>query len=643
MTLWSPPPDVRDRTRVGAWLRRLEETRRLSFNDYADAWAWSVDDLDGFWSSIVEFFGVRFDQPPTATLGDRDMPGADWFPGATLNYAAHALANAPDGVAVVSVSQTLGTTEEMTGHQLRDLVGQVAGGLQALGVTRGDRVAAYLPNTLEALIGFLAAATLGATWSSCPPEFGPQGVIDRFAQITPRVLLAVDGYRHRGREIDRRADLAAIRAAIPGLEATVHVPYLHDDPLPGTTSWADLLRHDRAGAPIPVAFDHPLYVLYSSGTTGLPKPIVHGHGGILLEHLKALALHHDLGPGSRFFWYSTTGWMMWNYLVSGLVAGASIVLLDGDPMYPDAGALWRLAAEQEITHFGVSAPYLIACAKAGVEPPPLPQLREVGSTGAPLPPEGFQWVHDHVRPSPRVASISGGTDVCTAFVGASPLLPTTKGEISCRCLGCRVEAFDEDGQPLIGEQGTLVVTAPMPSMPTGLWGDADGSRLRAAYYDRFPGVWDHGDWITITERGTCVITGRSDATLNRGGVRLGTAELYRVIEARPEVADSLVVHLETTGQLLLFVVPADGHRLDDALEAQLAGDLRQALSPRHVPDRIIEVAAIPRTLSGKKLELPVKRILSGTPPEQAASRDALVDPAALAPFVSLGEELRRSR
>jgi acetoacetyl-CoA synthetase len=610
---------------------------------YDAAWRWSVTDLEGFWSSIWTHLGVMSHDPATAVLGERRMPGAQWFPGATLNFAEHALANCPDGPAVLSLSQTRDPVT-LTGAELRDQVARARGGLARLGVGRGDRVAAYLPNTAEAVVAFLATASLGAAWSSCPPEFGARGVIDRFGQLQPTVLLTVDGYRHRGRPIDRRDEVALIRAALPGLRATVVLPYL--DPRPGTipdaVEWADLLAGPASPGFEPVPFAHPLYILFSSGTTGLPKPIVHAHGGILVEHLKMLALHHDMGPGDRFFCYTTTGWMMWNYLVSGLLVGASIVCFDGDPAYPDAEILWRLAQDSAITHFGTSAPFLLACRKAGLDPASscdLGTVREIGSTGAPLPAEGFRWVYDHVKRDVVLASVSGGTDVCTAFVGAVPLLPVIAGEISCRCLGVAVAAFDDTGHPVIGRQGNLVVTEPMPSMPVGLWGDPDGSRYRAAYFERYPGVWDHGDWITITERGTCIITGRSDSTLNRGGVRLGTSEFYRVVEALPEVSD---VHLEDAeggpGELILFVVVAPGADLDDALRRGIATALATELSPRHTPDRIVAVPAIPRTMSGKKLEVPVKRILSGADSAAAASKDALADPTSLAPFEALAAQ-----
>jgi acetoacetyl-CoA synthetase len=646
--LWSPPPDVRERTRVGRYLAWLEERRDLSFEDYAELWAWSVGDLPGFWSSIWEHLGVVTHAPYEEVLADASLPGAVWFPGATLNYAEHALRRTRDEVVVLGRSQTRGPVD-LTAAELADQVARAGAGLVRLGVGPGDRVAAYLPNIPEALVAFLATASLGAVWSSCAPEFGTRSVVDRLRQIEPLVLLTVDGYRYGDRAVDRSAEVAAIREALPSLAATVAVPYLDPDPgrIPGAIAWDELVAEGGKLAFAPVPFSHPLYILYSSGTTGLPKPVVHGHGGILVEHLKMLALHHDLGPGDRFFWFSTTGWMMWNYLASGLAVGSAVVCYDGNPGHPDLGELWRVAADCGVTYFGASAPFLLACRKEGLKPSQLAdlsRLRGVGSTGAPLPAEGFRWVYEAVGSDLVLSSVSGGTDVCTAFVGGTPLLPVRAGEIACRCLGAKVEAFDSAGRSVVGEQGELVITAPMPSMPVGFWGDDDGSRYRAAYFGDYPGVWRHGDWITITPWGSCVITGRSDATLNRGGVRLGTAELYSVVEAMPEVEDSLVVHLEDPeggmGELILFVAPADGVELDDDLRARIAGALRRELSPRHVPDAIEAVASVPRTLSGKKLEVPVKRILTGTPPEAAASRGALANPEALDDFAELARRRR---
>jgi acetoacetyl-CoA synthetase len=634
--LWTPPLDARATTRIGAFLDWLASTRDLRFDGYPDLWRWSVDDLDGFWLAVTEWSGVRWHAPPSGALAERAMPGARWFPGASLNYAEHALAAAgtrPHEVAVVAHGQTR-PSSELTWAELADAVARCRAGLQRLGVQRGDRVAAYLPNIPETAIAFLAAASLGAIWSSCAPEFGIRSVVDRFAQIEPVVLLVVDGYRYGEKVVDKRADVAAIETALPTVRHTVHVPYVGDD-VDGVDDWRALLAESGPLEFDAVAFDHPLYVLFSSGTTGLPKAIVHGHGGITVEHLKSTALHHDLGAGDRFFWFTTTGWMMWNYLMSGLLVGATIVLFDGDPGAPDLGTLWRLASDTAVDVFGVSAPFLMACRKAGVVPPPH-RMRGVGSTGAPLPPDGFRWVHDVVGADVQVQSVSGGTDVCAAFVGAVALLPVRAGEIPCRLLGVAVEAFDPDGNVCPpGVQGELVVTEPMPSMPVGFWGDPSGEKLRHAYFSDYPGVWRHGDWITFTDDGACVISGRSDATLNRGGVRLGTSDFYAVVEGLPEVADSLVVHLEgddpdqPMGELILFVALTPGVTLDDDLRAAIVRSLRRDLSPRHVPDAIHAVPAVPRTLSGKKLEVPVKRILGGAAADAVASRSSLADPTAL--------------
>jgi acetoacetyl-CoA synthetase len=645
--LWTPPADVRQVTRIGDYLGWLERERGLGFPDYPALWAWSVADLAGFWSSIWDYFEVAPGTPAGPVLAEPGLPGARWFPQARLNYAGNVLRMpgraAPDPV-VLSWSQSR-EAGVLTAGQLREQVRRVAAGLRRLGVASGDRVAAYAPNIPETFVLLLAAASLGAVFSSCAPEFGTRSVTDRWRQIAPTVLVAVDGYRYGDKPVDRRAEVAAIRAALPSLRHTVALPYL--DPaagFPDALSWPELAADTDAPLELtPVRFDHPLYVLYSSGTTGLPKPIVHGHGGILLEHLKMLALHHDLGPADRFFWFTTTGWMMWNFLVSAPAVGATVVMFDGDPGHPDLGELWRLAGGSGTTFFGTSAPYLMACRKAGVVPRELAdttRLRGLGSTGAPLPGEGFSWVYENVPRDPErllLHSLSGGTDLCTGFVGGVPLQPVWRGEISCRCLGARVESYDRSGHPVVGRLGELVITAPMPSMPVGFWGDESGERYRQAYFDTFPGVWRHGDWITITERGSCVITGRSDATLNRGGVRLGTAEFYAVVEELPEVTDALVVHLTEAGadELLLFVVPADGCELDDGLRRRIAAALRTSLSPRHVPDEIVAVRSVPRTLSGKKLEVPVKRILTGTPAEQAAAEGALTNPEALAAFAEL--------
>ncbi|MBU2670418.1 acetoacetate--CoA ligase [Actinoplanes bogorensis] len=639
--LWQPPADVRETTRIGHFMSWLERERGLTHADYASLWRWSVDDLPAFWQSIWDYFEVISHDPPSGVLPDRGMPGAKWFPGATLNYAEHVLRMpglADDDEVVLAYSQSRAPIK-LTKAELREKVRMVRAGLRARGITKGDRVAAYAPNIPETYVLMLATASLGAIFSSCAPEFGVRSVIDRWQQIEPKILVAVDGYRYGDKAIDRRDEVAAITKALPSLEHVVTIGYLD----PARDEFHEL-KSDEPMAYEGMPFDSPLYVLYSSGTTGLPKPIVHGHGGILLEHLKMLALHHDLGPGDRFFWFTTTGWMMWNFLVSGPAVGAAIVMFDGNPGYPDMSALWDLVDEAGITYFGTSAPFLMACRKAGLTPQK-PQLKGIGSTGAPLPPEGFDWVYEAVGSRLQLQSLSGGTDVCTGFVGSVPLLPVVEGKIACRALGARVEAYDSEGRPVLDELGELVITAPMPSMPVGFWNDPDGKRYREAYFDYFPGVWRHGDWITIGADGSCVITGRSDATLNRGGVRLGTSEFYSVVESLPEIADSVVVHLEQegnpNGELLLFVVPAEGHELDDALRRRIATELRAALSPRHVPDDIFPVRAVPRTLSAKKLEVPVKRILTGTPVESAAAKGALANPESLLAFEELAALRRR--
>jgi acetoacetyl-CoA synthetase len=629
--------DVRETTEIGRYLDWLA-ARGRSFDDYAALHRWSVTDLDGFWSSIKDFFGVRFHAPADAVVPDPRMPGTAWFPGATLNYAEHALGGPADEVAVIAYSQTRARTE-LTWSELRDQVARARAGLARLGVGRGDRVVAYLPNIPETVVAYLAAASLGAVWASCAPEFGARSVVDRFGQIEPRVLLTVSGYRYGAKDVDRRAEVAEIRAGLPTVEHVVHMPY-GDHELPGTLAWSDLLTETAPGFQ-PVGFAHPLCVLFSSGTTGKPKAIVHGHGGLLLEHLKNHGLSWDLRPGDRLLWFSTTAWMMWNALVSGLLTGASIVLIDGNPLHPDLAWQWRLAHETRATLMGASPGFLMACRKAGLDPAAefdLSALRQIGAAGSPLPAEGFHWVRDVFGPEVLLNVGSGGTDVCSGIVQGSPLQPVVAGEISGPCLGVDAKAFDEHGTSVIGELGELVITAPMPSMPVGFWGDDTGSRYRETYFATYPGVWRHGDWIRFTPEGSCVIAGRSDATLNRGGVRLGTAEFYAVVEELPEIDDSLVVHLEDpaggNGDLRLYVVLRDS-ALDAPLREKIATALKSALSPRHVPDTITAVPVIPRNRTGKKLELPVKKLLLGARAEDVVGRDVLADPTALDHFGTL--------
>jgi acetoacetyl-CoA synthetase len=639
--LWTPPADVRETTEIGRFLNWLRDERGRDLDGYDELWRWSVADLEGFWGAIWDFFGLRAHAPFERVLGSRAMPGAQWFPGARLNYAEHLLGSEEDtdGVAVVARSQTRPPIE-LTFGELREHVARARAGLQRLGVGPGDRVVAYLPNIPETLVAFAATASLGAIWATCAPEFGARSVLGRFGQVEPKVLLAVGGYTYRDRPVDRREQVAEIRAGLPTLEHVVHVPYGEHD-VPDAISWDDLVAQDAALAFEAVPFDHPIYVLFSSGTTGLPKAIVHGHGGQLIEHVKAQRLGWDVKPGGRLLWFSTTAWMMWNALISALLARASIVMIDGDPAWPDLSFQWRLAEETRPTFMGVSPTFLMTCRKAGLQfgrDLDLSSIRALGFAGSPLPSEGYHYAYEQLGPDLCLINGSGGTDVCGAFVSGSFLQPVYDGEISGCCLGVDVKAFDDDGNAVVGELGEMVVTEPMPSMPVRFWNDEGGERYRSSYFGLYPGVWRQGDWIMFTERGSCVITGRSDATLNRGGVRMGTSELYAVVEEVEEIVDSLVVHLEDAeggaGELLLFVVLGDGGALDDELRARIAGALCHELSPRHVPDAIVAVPAIPRTFTGKKLEAPVKRILRGARPEEVASRDALADPAAIDAFVA---------
>ncbi|ARZ71277.1 acetoacetyl-CoA synthetase [Streptomyces albireticuli] len=608
-----------------------------------------MERLSDFWQAVAAWCDVRFSTPASRVLADPAMPGARWFPGATLNYAEHALRAAEDparadGPALLYVDETHEPVP-VSWSGLRAQVGSLAAELRRLGVRPGDRVSAYLPNVPQAVVALLATAAVGAVWTSCAPDFGARSVLDRFQQVEPVVLFAVDGYRYGGKRHDRAGTVAELRAGLPTVRAVVHVPLLGTPAPEGALEWEALTSSGAEPVFEQVPFDHPLWVLYSSGTTGLPKAIVQSQGGILLEHLKQLALHCDLGPEDRFFWYTSTGWMMWNFLVSGLLVGSTVVLYDGSPGHPDTAAQWRVAERTGATLFGTSAAYVMACRKAEVHPGrdfDLSRVKCVATTGSPLPPDGFRWLHDEVAEDMWIASVSGGTDVCSCFAGAVPTLPVHIGELQAPCLGTDLQAWDAQGKPVVDEVGELIVAGPMPSMPIHFWNDPDGSRYRDSYFEMFPGVWRHGDWITLTSRGSVVIHGRSDSTLNRQGVRMGSADIYEAVERLPEIRESLVIGVEEPDGgywMPLFVHLTPGATLDDALLDRIKSTIRAQLSPRHVPDEVIEVPAIPHTLTGKRIEVPVKRLLQGTPLEKAVNPGS-VDDAGLLRFY---EELGRAR
>ncbi len=640
--LWTPTADDIAATNLTAYIGWLERQRGLVFGDYEALWRWSVEDLAGFWSSIVDYFDLPLRGDRARVVDDIGMPGSHWYEDAEINYAEAVFARAASDRPALIFQSERDPQRAVSWSELETSVAAVAAGLRRIGVGRGDRVVAIMPNIPETVVAFLACASLGAIWASCSPDFGTRSLIDRFAQISPKVLFAVDGYTYGGKPFDRRAVIAEIQTALPTLERTVLLPQLDAEATldgPAGMTWADLIKGPAEPLTFEsLPFDHPLWVVYSSGTTGLPKAIVHGHGGIVLEHAKVMGLHCDVRPGDRMFWFTTTGWMMWNLLLGSLLVGGTAVLYDGSPGYPDLGVLWRMAAEGRITQFGTSAAFISASLKAGVQPGAdhdLSMLRAVGSTGSPLSVEGFGWVYETIKPDVWLFSFSGGTDVASAFVGGVPTLPVHAGELQAPFLGARVEAFDEAGRSVVGQTGELVLTAPLPSMPVFFWDDPDGERLRATYFEMYPGVWRHGDWIRFTERGGAVIEGRSDSTLNRQGIRFGTSELYGVVEGLPDVRDSLVIGLELPGGrywMPLFVVLADGATLDDAMERRIKTAIRESLSARHLPDAIVAVPAIPRTLTGKKMEVPVKRLLLGRPLDEVAAAGAVADPDALAFF-----------
>jgi acetoacetyl-CoA synthetase len=641
--LWEPQEDDVRCSNLASYMEWLKSDKGLSFEDYNSLWEWSVTEIEDFWQSIWEYLEIETSKSYTKVLSERTMPGANWFIGSELNYAEHVFRN------MSSERPALMLLTEISWNELYQKVSSLAVSLRNMGVQKGDRVISYMPNIPETIIALLACASIGAVWSSCSPDFGLRSVIDRFKQIKPKIIFAVDGYQYGGKTFDNREKIVDLQNSLPTLEHTILVPYLKPDGdsagLNTAFLWEDLMNESGELKFEQVPFAHPLWVLYSSGTTGLPKALVHSHGGILIEIMKFLKLHVDVKPQDRFFWFSTTGWVMWNILQGSLLTGATAVLYDGSPGFPDLNVLWEFAEKANITIFGTSAAYITACMNAQLEPARtqnLSGLRAVGSTGSPLSPEGYKWVYEKVKNDILLGSTSGGTDPCTGFIGSCPLLPVRAGEIQCRCLGVNAQAFDEEGNALIEEVGELVITEPMPSMPLYLWNDLENVRYIESYFTMYPGVWRHGDWVNIHKDGSCVILGRSDSTLNRQGVRLGSSEIYAVVESMDEILDSLVVGLETSDSgyyMPLFVVPREGLTLDDALKNRINQKIRNALSPRHVPDEIYGILDVPQTLNGKKLEVPVKKILMGMPVEKAVNLDSMHNPESMNYFLEFADRM----
>ncbi|KWW17302.1 acetoacetyl-CoA synthetase [Peribacillus simplex] len=651
--IWEPTNEQIEQTVLTHYMKWLKEKEGLSFQAYHELWKWSVDELEAFWATIWDYCKVKANRTYDAILSGQSMPGAKWFEGSRLNYAENALMNDQDEKTAIFFRSEHIKRKEISWKELKDQVASVAHSLRKLGVKSGDRVVAYMPNIPETVIAFLAVASIGAIWSSCSPDFGARSVIDRFKQIEPVVLLAVDGYRYNGKVYDKTTVVSQLKKELVTVKHTVLVPYIEkkniqENPA-DTIPWADLLLEPAELSFESVPFDHPLWILYSSGTTGMPKPIVQGHGGIILEHFKSTKLHQGMSTEDTAFWFTTTGWMMWNLLMGGLLNEATIVLYDGSPSFPNPEVLWELAEDSGMTFFGTSAPFLTNSMKLGIKPMgkyDLSKLKALFSTGAPLTGDGYKWVYQNVKKDIWLSSSSGGTDVCAGFVGGVPTLPVRIGEIQGRALGVHVEAFDERGQSLINEVGELVITKPMPSMPLYFWNDPKGTRYHESYFDAYPGIWKHGDWIKIDEKGSCIIYGRSDSTINRSGVRMGTSDIYRVVEAIDEVMESLVIDREVLGRgssLLLFVVLKPDSYLDATLTAAINEQIRGQLSPRFVPDHIYAVEQIPKTLNGKKMEVPIRKGLLGFEFDKVVNADSMGNPESLHYFKDLAKELNEKK
>lgn len=647
--LWKPSREQKAASRLSHYKRWLAEERGLDFRDYASLWQWSVDRLEPFWESVWDYFDVQAEGSRQPVLGSHEMPGAQWYPNTRLNYAEHTFRNATaDRPALIARSEDAPTREVSWAELQRDTAA-LAATLRSLGIVAGDRVASYLPNRPETVVAFLACASIGAVWSSCAPDMGATVVLDRFRQIEPKLLFATDSYGYNGKKHDREELVGELLAGLPSVQTVVHVAGPNAATRPVTwrnrMEWSDAVKDEAPLQFERVPFGHPLWIVYSSGTTGLPKAMVHSHGGIVLTHLKTMCLQHDLRPGDRLLFLGGTGWIVWNLQIGALLTGASVMLYDGNPAWPDTQALWRFIDEHKVTLFGCGAAFLINCMKDGLRPrdfATLDALRSINATGSPLPLDAYHWVYDAVKADLWLASISGGTDIASGFVACAPTLPVHAGEIQCRELGVAAYAFNEAGQAVVDEVGELVITKPMPSMPVYFWNDPGNKRYLESYFETYPGLWRHGDWIRFTPRGSSVIYGRSDSTINRHGIRMGTAEIYRVVEELPEIRDSLVVDLEFLGResfMPLFVVLKPGFVLDDALKARIAAQIRSKASARHVPNAIYEVAEIPRTLTGKKMEVPVRKLLLGADARKVASPDAMTNPASLDFFVKLAATL----